>query len=454
MGQHLSLQDLAERTGESGDKLREWRSLGLLKQEAGDRFSSEDVERTRLIQLLLRRGIAVERIAEADRAHSILSRHVDLVFPAGVPAHYTFAQAAEMVGSSVAELRRFWDASRAGESGEAVSEEDVVMLRGLKAALDAGFPAEALLQMVRVYADALERVAEAEARLFHFYVHERLRATGLSGGGLVDRTTAVQGQLSPLVEPAILYFHRRGVARAAREDVALHLAEEAGLLAIPDLPGHLPVAVVFIDLSSFTPLAEAMGDLVAAQVVERFSALVRAEVNRWGGRVVKQIGDAFMLVFASTEPAVRCSLAIVERVAAEPQFPAVRGGIHWGNVLYREGDYLGSTVNLAARLAAEAGRHQLLVSDAARREVAALPQVNFVHLGARRLKGVAEMVELFEARRSGAEPQHKLVDPVCGMELDPAEVAARLTLEGREIVFCSERCLRRFAAREQSPARE
>jgi class 3 adenylate cyclase len=453
MDQQLSLEDLARRTGESGERLREWRSLGLLTRDAEDRFSTEDVERARLIQLLLRRGIALERIVEADRAEGILRRFVDLVFPGGVPAHYTFAEAAEMVGLPGADLRRLWEASVAGEPGEAVSEEDIVMLRGLKAALDAGFPAEALLQMVRVYADTLGRVAEAEARLFHFYVHERLRATGLKGAGLVDKTEAARDRLSPLIEPTILYFHRRGFARAVREDAAHYLAEETGLLAIPDLPGHLPAAVVFIDLSSFTPLAEAMGDLVAAQVLERFSVLVREEVNRSGGRVVKQIGDAFMLVFPSAESAVGCCLDIDKRASAEPQFPAVRGGVHWGRVLYREADYLGSTVNIAARLAAEAGRHQVLVSDAVRNEAAALPQVDFVPLGKRRLKGVAETVELFEARRAGPEPRPKLIDPVCGMELAAAEVAARLTLEGRELVFCSERCLRRFAAGPEPLAR-
>jgi YHS domain-containing protein len=35
---------------------------------------------------------------------------------------------------------------------------------------------------------------------------------------------------------------------------------------------------------------------------------------------------------------------------------------------------------------------------------------------------------------------------VCGLELSPTEVAARLALEGKERVFCSEECLRRFVA--------
>ena len=62
------------------------------------------------------------------------------------------------------------------EQGETLSEEDVQMLKGLKVALAAGFPEEAPTQMLHVYSDALERVAEAEARLFHLYVNGRLKS--------------------------------------------------------------------------------------------------------------------------------------------------------------------------------------------------------------------------------------------------------------------------------------
>jgi hypothetical protein len=150
--------------------------------------------------------------------------------------------------------------------------------------LAAGFPEEALTQMLHVYSDALERVAEAEARLFHFYVHGRLKSGGLSGSELVDTTRAAQERLTPLAEPAILYVRRKGVARAAREDAVLHLAEDAGLLAGAEFPGKVSAAIAFIDLSSFTPLAEARGDVTATQVLARFSMLVREEVKRWDGR--------------------------------------------------------------------------------------------------------------------------------------------------------------------------
>ncbi len=130
----------------------------------------------------------------------------------------------------------------------------------------------------------------------------------------------------------------------------------------------------------------------------------------------------------------------------EPQFPAVRSGVHFGSVLYRDGDYVGSNVNIASRVAAEAQRHQVLVTAAVRNEAKELSAVEFVRLGKRRLKGLAEEVEMFEARASGAEGREKVIDPVCGMELGPGEAAANLTLDGRERAFCSDDCLRRFVS--------
>jgi YHS domain-containing protein len=115
-------------------------------------------------------------------------------------------------------------------------------------------------------------------------------------------------------------------------------------------------------------------------------------------------------------------------------------------MLYREGDYVGSGVNLAWRVASEAPRHGVLVTSEVRKEAAGLEDVEFVRTERRKLKGVAGELDLFEVRRSGVARSAKAIDPVCGMELGPAEVAARLTAGGRERAFCSDDCLRRFVA--------
>jgi class 3 adenylate cyclase/YHS domain-containing protein len=443
----LTLEELSRSTGEPEERLRQWRSLGLIGVEGGEGFEPEDMERVPLVQALLRRGIRLEAIAKADREQGgLVRRYLNLLPAEGLRPIYSMEEAAEIVGLKLDLVRRFREASGLSGQGEAVSEEDFQALRNFKAALDAGFPEEALVQLVRVYSDALGRVAEAEQRLFHFYVHQRLEAVGLSGLELMERSQAAGNQMLPLIEPSILYFHRKGQAKAAREDMVMHLAEETGLAEKGEAPGQLQMAITFVDLSSFTPLAEAMGDVKAAEVLERFSALVREAARRWDGRVVKQIGDAFLLVYPEPRSAVACSLEIEARTAREPQFPAVRSGLHWGSVLYREGDYVGTNVNIAARVAAEAGRHQVLVTSAVRKEAKGLAEVEFVRLGKRRLKGLTEELELFEARPSGAEAREKVVDPVCGMELGTGEAAATLTLEGEERAFCSDECLRRFVA--------
>jgi len=425
------------------ERLRQWRSLGLIGAEDGEEFSGDDVERARLVQLFLRRGIGLEAIERAA-SDGMFDSYMVRLFPAGVGPTYSLAEAAEMVDMDLDLLRKLWSGI-AGET-EPLREADIETFRQFKTFSSIGFPVEALLQATRVYADAFARIAEMETRLFHFYVHEQLKASGLAGEELISAGDAAGNQALALLERVLLYFHRRGWERASKEDLVLHMSEEAGLTEKAEVPGQMRAAITFVDLSSFTPLAEAMGDVKAAEVLERFSTLVRAAAGRWDGRVVKQIGDAFMLVFSEPRSAVACVLEIEARTEGEPQFPAARSGVHWGSVLYREGDYVGSNVNIAARVAAEAGRHQVLVTSAVRKEAKGLTEVEFVRLGKRRLKGLADDLELFEARPVGAEEREKAVDPVCGMELGPGEAAATLTLEGEERAFCSDECLRRFVA--------
>jgi adenylate cyclase len=167
--------------------------------------------------------------------------------------------------------------------------------------------------MVRVYAGALGRVADAESRLFHFYVHERLRAQGLAGRQLMDATHTAGEELRALMEPAILYFHSKSLAKSLRQDFVLRAAEESGLVLPSDVAGSSTPRWCSSTWASFTSLTESMGDLTAAEVLSHFSQLVRRAFGHCEGRVVKQIGDAFMLVFPDATTALRCALAPANR---------------------------------------------------------------------------------------------------------------------------------------------
>jgi len=441
----LTLQQLSRYTGEPEERLRDWSARGIIGGPGGSAPTVDDVERVRLVQLFQRRGIGIDAISEAMKS-GLYDWFYSFPWRDSEGPIHSPAEAAESAGLSLPTLQRFREAMGSIGPDDYVSDDELELIRGWKVAADAGVPEDAMAEMIRVYADNLDRIAEAEQRLFQFYVLSRLEASGLNPEEVLSQGQAAGDRLNPLVEPIILYFHRRGLIKAVRETMVVNFAERQGLVKKADSPAALQMAIVFIDLSSFTPMAEAMGDVAAAGILDRFSRIVRGSVSAWAGRVVKQIGDAFMLVFPDARSAVACALEIEAQAAKEPQFPAIRAGIQWGTVLYREGDYVGSNVNIASRLATEADRHQILVTSDVRREARDIPGVEFTRIGKRKLKGLSGSFDLFEVKIAGALAGERAIDPVCGMELGPTEIAARLSLEGADRAFCSEACLRKFVA--------
>lgn len=445
MTDYLTADELSRMTNEPLARLGLWQSLGLIGAEQDGVFLERDIGRCRLIHDLLHYGIDAQTIANAARdPDSIFFRFLQEMGAERSRHLYSLEDAAERSGLSLDVVRRLALATGIADHGEFVDGEDIRFLESCRMAMEAGYPEEALLQVLRVYADAMYRVAEIGNRSAHFYLHQPMREQGLPSSEIIERIHDATERIEPMVEPAILFFHKKGVQRAEWDDMLMHLEEEAGLAEKPDAPGQIRRAIMFVDLVSFTPLAEAMGDVRAAEILDRFGTMVRRAVQRCHGRIVKQIGDAFMIVFSECYSAVSCGLELEEKANLEPQFPPVRVGLHWGPVLYREGDYIGSNVNVASRLTEEAHRHQFLLTDEVRRRAKTYEGVEFVRLGRKRLKGLSTEVEVFEARAVNPGELDEFIDPVCGMELSRAEVASRLTWEGREYAFCSDDCLRKF----------
>lgn len=438
----LGGDELAAALGTSEDQIAHWCSLALLTGDRG-RFSLDDLERARLILYAERRGITAEDIADACRSQGdVLGQFVELITGGAPRRGRPIEEVAELNGIEPQALRRLWVAAGLGDQDEAYNE-DVESYRWLSVILAAGLPEEAVIQLVRVFADALGRVADAEARLFHYYVHEQLRAGGLEGEALTTAVSAVADPIMGLVEPALLYFHRKAFQRASREDLILHLTEAS--TPPGQAVGGMTATILFVDLAGFTPLTESMGDGAAAEVVERFSDLVRDVASRHAGRVIKQIGDEFMLSFTDPADAVLFGLDVDDAVSEEERFPAVSIGAHHGQLLYREGDYIGTTVNIAARVTGVAVRHQFLVTDALRSAVRLPAGVELICVGPATLKGISGEVELHEVRR-GQLRTDRVSDPVCHMTLTPGPAVITMAWEGVQLSFCSTPCAERFAA--------
>jgi class 3 adenylate cyclase len=155
---------------------------------------------------------------------------------------------------------------------------------------------------------------------------------------------------------------------------------------------------LFTDLVGFTALTAERGDEHGAETALAFYARVRALLADHGGDEIKTIGDAMMLRCSDPARAVRLALRIVRAMDAEPALPPVRVGVHTGPAVGRDGDWYGTTVNVAARLCSAAGGGEVLVSEATRDAAARLPKVS---LGERRLhwlKNVSRPVAAHVAR--------------------------------------------------------
>jgi len=152
----------------------------------------------------------------------------------------------------------------------------------------------------------------------------------------------------------------------------------------------------FLDLVGYTRLTEERGDAAAAELAETLAVLVNQSSREHGGVPVKWLSDGVMVHFREPAGAVLSALRMVRQLP-EAGLPPAHVGVAAGPVVAQGGDFFGRTVNLAARIAARASAGQVLVSGSVV-ETAPPPGVTFVEVGELRLKGIARLVRVLEAR--------------------------------------------------------
>jgi class 3 adenylate cyclase len=176
-----------------------------------------------------------------------------------------------------------------------------------------------------------------------------------------------------------------------------------------------------------------VGDGRWLSLVERHDEIVRGEIERFGGRSIKTLGDGFLAVFEGPARAVRCARAMGEAVRGLGI--EIRAGVHAGECDRRGDDLAGIAVNVAARIVAHATAGEVLVSSTVR-ELVLGSGLDFVDRGTFQLKGVPDEWHLFAAAGDGRTDSRSVgeVDPaVAAMTPGPRETMRprdRLLLAG------------------------
>ena len=192
--------------------------------------------------------------------------------------------------------------------------------------------------------------------------------------------------------------------------------------------------IAFVDLAGFSAITDVYGDASAIAVLRCFEELVRQALGALGPPI-KWIGDEAMFGFPDPETALQVLGRLLPACRSEPRIPLTRTGLNHGPVLRRANDLFGSTVNIAARIAALASPGQLLATQPVA-DIAAASGIVVRDIGKVALRSIADHVMLHSIELAPAfDPAW--IDPVCKMH---APYAAYQRTAPTGPWFCSERC--------------
>lgn len=199
-------------------------------------------------------------------------------------------------------------------------------------------------------------------------------------------------------------------------------------------PAAEAATVAFIDLAGFSAITDVYGDSTAIAMLEVFEGMV-GSVLEGHAPPIKWIGDEVMLSFPGPQTAIKAIGRLLLACRDDPRLPLTRTALHHGPVIRRGNDLFGSTVNIAARIAALARPGQLLatltVADAAIAE-----GILVKDLGETALRSHPNKISLFEIQVAPTADR-TWIDPVCKMHA-PYSTFQRTASDGPW--FCSKRC--------------
>jgi len=393
----ISLQEASELAGVSASTLQRWARAGVIQLTRG-KWTRTSAVQARVVARMRERGHSLEELRAAGREGRLSFGFIEDLLPAA-GRDQTPAEVAEAAGMEEALVERFMQLLGTPTTRERrLTSQDAEAMERIGESLNAGLPLVALLQLVRVYAQSIRRIADAEVRLLHIYVHEPLIRKGAPAPEISEQMEDLVKTILPLSSPLMEYVHTRYLRFFIEQDVVGHMeAELAGSRQL----GRVQMAFCFVDLTGFTRYTEEEGDEEALDLVERFVETVEATLPV-EATIVKTIGDEVMIV--SPDPVTLTEWA-VGFLALFPSRPQPRVGLHYGRAVYRDADYFGGEVNLTHRVVARALGGEVLVTAAVADSVGSSGYLRFDPIGEVELKGFPQPVDLFVARAREQDPE-------------------------------------------------
>ncbi len=175
------------------------------------------------------------------------------------------------------------------------------------------------------------------------------------------------------------------------------------------IPRRKLAAIMMADVVGFSRMTNEDEPATLAALKQSLAAIIRPRIKKFGGRLVKALGDGFLAAFDSPVHAVDCALAIQDDVRirnstqpANQRLP-FRIGIHLGDIVLDGRDVMGDAVNTASRLPELAEPGGIVVSAAIAEHVRGKVASDFKDMGPRALKNIAGPVRVFRVSAAAAD---------------------------------------------------
>ncbi len=157
---------------------------------------------------------------------------------------------------------------------------------------------------------------------------------------------------------------------------------------------HRLFAIVFTDIVGYTATMQ-KSEKEAWEQVERHQKIIELSVNKFGGKVLNYYGDGSLSIFPSVTDALDATGLIQQMTSDSPETP-LRIGIHLGEIIKKDGQYLGDGINIASRIQSEAGTGEIFVSEGVYQMSKNKANYQFESKGAFKLKNVQEPIILYK----------------------------------------------------------
>ena len=194
------------------------------------------------------------------------------------------------------------------------------------------------------------------------------------------------------------------------------------------------IAILMADLAGYSALTETHGAASAADLIDKYIEIV--EDSLVGDSYLKErTGDEVMIVSESPDFLLATAIMIMKNTTKEENFLQVHGGLHYGSVLKRNNSYFGSTINLTARIAANASPGAFWCSGGFINALTDKSTFKLEPKGKYSFKNIKEEIEIAEVLNAPANAF--IIDPVCRMLILDKALAIQHP-EKMDHFFCSQ----------------